>query len=178
VARSEEEGKVTMLAELKTLADAGCQFVRLARGDKRPVGAAWQTRSTGDVAAVSEWLAARANVGLLLGPASGVIDIEFDTPEGREQLAALGLLDADTPTWQSARGEHRLFRWEGWMPECGCRKLDRIEARIGGLAAQSVLPPSVHPTGASYKWLIRPGDAPVASLPRELFGEDLMWCDE
>lgn len=164
-----------MLDELHSLAEAGGRFVRLARGDKRPLGPSWQTRATGSIAEVADWLGQRSNVGLLLGPTTGLVDIEFDTTEGRDQLEALGLLDVDTPTWQSARGEHRLFRWEDWMPECGCRKLDRIEARIGVLAAQSVLPPSVHPTGASYQWIIPPGAAPIASLPRELFGEDLAW---
>ena len=107
-----------MTPELTTLATAGCRFVRLARGEKRPIGAAWQTKATNDIEVVAGWLKRdRSNVGLLLGPASGVIDVEYDTPGGREQLAALGLLDIQTPTWRSARGEHRLFRWP-----TGCRR--------------------------------------------------------
>lgn len=157
-----------MNRELEALAG---RYVKLARGDKRPLGPSWQTRATASLDEVDSWLADGHNVGLLLGPESGVVDIEFDSPAGREQLADMGLLDADTPTWQSARGEHRLFLWEPWMPECGSRKLGCIEARIGFLAAQSVLPPSRHPSGAAYEWIRRPSETNVASLPRWFFDD-------
>ena len=155
-----------MTPELNTLAAAGCRFVRLARGEKRPLGAAWQTKATNDLEVVAGWIERdRSNVGLLLGPASGVIDVEFDTPGGREQLAALGLLDIPTPTWRSARGEHRLFRWADWMPAAAVVHVDELEVRIGGRAAQSVLPPSRHPSGSVYEWIVRPGDVPVSAFP-------------
>ena len=114
---------------LAPLAAAGCRFVRLARREKRPLGAGWQHRSTDNLEDVAAWLKAGLNVGLLLGPASGVVDVEYDTPEGRDQLAAFGVLDIPTPTWRSARGEHRLFRWEPWMPEAAAVKADAIEIR-------------------------------------------------
>jgi hypothetical protein len=31
-----------------------------------------------------------------------------------------------------------------------------VEIRLGGRAAQSVLPPSVHPSGRQYAWLVSP----------------------
>ena len=104
------------MKEIEALAAAGCKFVRLARREKRPLGAAWQTKSTDSLEAISQWLADGSNVGLLLGPESGVVDVEFDDPAGIEQLAAFGITDIHTPTWRSARGEHRLFKWEPWMP--------------------------------------------------------------
>ena len=152
---------------LAPLAAAGCRFVRLARGEKRPAGAGWQHKSTDDLEAVAAWLAARSNVGILLGPASGVVDVEYDDPAGREQLAAFGVLDIPTPTWRSARGEHRLFRWEDWMPASAAIKADDIEIRLGGRAAQSVLPPSRHPTGMAYEWIIDPA-TPIAAFPAQL----------
>lgn len=157
-----------MLAELETLSAAGCQFVRLARREKRPLGTAWQTKSTADLTYVKRWLSEKSNVGLLLGPASGVVDVEYDDPAGREQLAAFGVLDIQTPTWRSSRGEHRLFRWEPWMPLTACVKVDDLEIRIGGRAAQSVLPPSIHPTGTTYEWLVGPHQAAVAPFPAQL----------
>jgi hypothetical protein len=164
-----------MLADLEPLAAAGCLFVRLARGEKRPVGAAWQTRGTGDLAEVARWLRSGSNVGLLLGPESGVIDVEYDEPAGRDELARLGLLDAHTPTWRSARGEHRLFRWHPDLPATAVRRAGALELRLGGRAAQSVLPPSRHPTGAPYAWTVRPADAPVAELPAAVI-EELLQC--
>jgi hypothetical protein len=157
-----------MLSDLQTLADFGCRFVRVARGEKRPLGRSWQTKSTADLTYVKSWLAAGSNVGLLLGPASGVVDVEFDDPAGREQLSALGVLDLPTPTWRSARGEHRLFRWASWMPEAAVVKADALEVRLGGRAAQSVLPPSRHPTGRPYEWIVPPGCVPVAQFPAQL----------
>jgi hypothetical protein len=157
-----------MNTEIEALAAAGCRFVRLARREKRPLGAAWQTKSTDSLQAISQWLAAGHNVGLLLGPESGVVDVEFDDPAGVEQLAAFGITDICTPTWRSARGEHRLFRWEPWMPLTAVVKADLIEIRLGGRAAQSVLPPSVHPTGERYEWIVPPSACPIAPFPAQL----------
>jgi hypothetical protein len=152
---------------LAPLAAAGCRFIRLARREKRPLGAGWQHKSTDDPETVAAWLAAGSNVGLLLGPESGVVDVEYDEPAGREQLAAFGVLDLPTPTWRSARGEHRLFRWEPWMPATAAIKSDAIEIRIGGRAAQSVLPPSRHPLGSAYEWISDPA-TPIAGFPAQL----------
>lgn len=154
--------------DLTALADAGCQFVRVARREKRPLGAGWQHRGTSDPAEVAAWLASGSNVGLLLGPPSGVVDVEFDTAEGLEQLSAFGVLDVPTPTWRSARGEHRLFRYEDWMPPTAVIAADSLEIRIGGRAAQSVLPPSRHPTGITYEWIVSPADVAVAPFPAQL----------
>lgn len=156
------------MKNIEALAVSGCRFVRLARRKKRPLGAAWQAKSTDSPEAISQWLKAGHNVGLLLGPASGVVDVEFDDPAGLEQLAAFGITDIVTPTWRSARGEHRLFRWEPWMPQSAVVKADSLEIRIGGRAAQSVLPPSLHPSGDRYQWIVRPTEADIASFPAQL----------
>jgi hypothetical protein len=159
---------------LAPLAAAGCLFVRLARGEKRPIGSGWQHKGTDDLDAVAAWLAARSNVGILLGPESGVVDVEYDEPEGREHLAAFGIFDLRTPTWRSARGEHRLFRWEPWMPATAAMKVDAIEIRIGGRAAQSVLPPSIHPSGAAYEWIVSPADVAIAPFPAQLLAQEVL----
>lgn len=155
------------VATLAPLAAAGCLFVRLARREKRPLGAGWQRQGTSDLTYVKRWLAAGNNVGILLGPDSGVVDVEYDDPAGRDQLAAFGILDLRTPTWRSARGEHRLFRWEPWMPATAVVKADDIEIRIGGRAAQSVVPPSRHPSGDAYEWIVDPA-TPIAAFPAQL----------
>jgi len=162
-----------MNSEISTLAAAGCRFVRLARREKRPLGTAWQTRSTDNPADVAAWLTAGHNVGLLLGPASGVVDVEFDNPAGLEQLAAFGVLDIRTPTWRSARGEHRLFLWEPWMPPTAVIHADDLEVRIGSRAAQSVLPPSIHPDGQPYEWTIHPQECPIAAFPAQLLAAEV-----
>ncbi len=154
--------------EIETLAAAGCRFVRLAYRDKRPLSRSWHTKATSETDTVEYWLKQGSNVGLLLGPASGVVDVEFDEPAGLEQLAAFGITDMTTPTWRSARGEHRLFRWEPWMPQSAVVKADSLEIRLGCRAAQSVLPPSVHPTGERYEWIVPPSACPIAPFPAQL----------
>jgi hypothetical protein len=148
------------LSEIETLLALGARIVRLARREKRPLGAGWQHSSIGELDVVEGWLRAGYNVGLLLGPESGVIDVESDTPEGEDLAHHLGLDRVDgagfTPTWSSERGVHRLYRWEPWMPTAATIDLGGLEARIGGRAAQSVLPPSIHPSGLAYRWEIRP----------------------
>jgi hypothetical protein len=54
------------------------------------------------------------------------------------------------------------------MPAAAVVHADDLEVRIGGRAAQSVLPPSRHPTGVPYEWIVRPGEVPVASFPSQL----------
>jgi len=157
------------LSELDLLASRGCRFVRVAPGEKRPAGGGgWQRQSTDSVFNVTAWRRDGFNVGLLLGPESGVVDVEFDEPEGREQLSAFGILDLRTPTWRSSRGEHRLFRWEPWMPQKAVIHAGDLEIRLGGRSAQSVLPPSVHPSGVVYQWIVRPSEAPTAPFPAQL----------
>ena len=159
---------------IEILAAAGCRFVRVARREKRPLGAAWQARSTDSPSDVAAWLRSGCNVGLLLGPASGVVDVEFDAPAGLEQLAAFGVLDIPTPTWRSARGEHRLFLWEPWMPPAAVVHADDLEIRIGGRAAQSVLPPSMHPDGQPYEWIVSPAEVAIAAFPAQLLAMEVL----
>jgi hypothetical protein len=161
-----------MTPDIHALAAAGCRFVRVAHNQKRPLGTGWQHRATTSPDDVARWIAAGDNVGLLLGPESGVVDVEYDDPAGLEQLGDFGVLGLPTPTWRSARGEHRLFRWEPWMPATATTKLGMIEIRLGGRAAQSVLPPSRHPTGATYEWTTSPADVAIAAFPAQLLAQE------
>jgi hypothetical protein len=81
-------------------------------------------------------------------------------------MASMGLLDIETPTRSSGRGEHLLVRLADQLPERGWRKIGGAEFRLGGKPAQSVLPPSIHPNGSSYAWTISPlqCDAAVVTL--------------
>jgi hypothetical protein len=144
-----------MTDDLFALLEQGAACVCLARKDKRPLGQAWNTLATSTADVIAGWLRDGYNLGLLLGHGN-LIDVEYDDDGGRQTLARLGLLDTETPTWASGRGEHRLFRLAGPLPAMGWRKFGGAEIRIGGKPAQSVLPPSRHPTGRLYQWLISP----------------------
>lgn len=162
------------MTPIEILAAAGCRFVRVARREKRPLGSGWQHRSTDNPADVAAWLAAKSNVGILLGQASGVVDVEYDEWPGIEELAAYGLTDIPTPTWNSSRGQHRLYRWEPWMPDKAVVRVGLLEIRLGGRAAQSVLPPSIHPDGQPYEWVVSPQECRIASFPAQLLAHEVL----
>lgn len=136
-------------------------------------GVGWPDRATDNESTIWSWFESveehtRCNIGVRLGPSSGVIDVEFDSPEGEAVLKQYGLHQIDTPTYKAGRGEHRIFQHEAGLPDSGVVKVDGLEVRLGGgeSASQSVLPPSWHKTGVQYKWL--PGKSPEDVNPAPL----------
>jgi hypothetical protein len=148
---------------MAAILDHGAACVRVARSGKRPLGNAWHTLASCTADVIGRWIATGYNVGLLLGH-GGIIDIEHDDERGRETIARLGLADVRTPTYTSGRGSHRLFRLRGPVPLCGWKVIGGMEVRLGGKPAQSVLPPSVHPSGVAYRWTISPADCEPATI--------------
>jgi hypothetical protein len=148
-------------ADLLALLDLGASIVRVAPGGKVPLGRSWPTLATTDPGTIAEWLATGHNIGLLCGSA-GLIDIEYDDLAGAEMFRLLETADGtplheiETPCWSSQRGMHHLFRIDGPIPPCGWVKRGGLEFRLGGRPAQSVLPPSIHPSGRPYSWLTSP----------------------
>lgn len=149
---------------------------------KHPVGNAWQTFATDDEDTVSSWFEDEpdANIGLLLGPKSGLVDIELDGPEAIEAWNKLGLGEIWTPTYTAGRGPHRLFKWQEGLPDAQVRKVMGIEFRLGngGKASQSVIPPSMHYSGKRYEWVsgMSPDDVELAPIPEKLL--TILWNDD
>jgi hypothetical protein len=149
---------------------------------KHPVGQNWQASATSDEEAIMSWYGddPHANIGILLGQASGVIDIELDDDEAKEAWDSLGLGEVWTPTYTAGRGPHRLFAWQDGLPLAAVKKVMGIEVRLGndGRASQSVLPPSRHHSGTRYAWVegMSPSDVPVAPVPEKIIR--LLWNDD
>lgn len=146
---------------------------------KHPVGEAWQLRATGDEDEIHSWFddGKPVNIGLLLGPRSGVVDVELDGEEAKEAWDALGFGELYTPTYTAGRGPHRLFKWDERLPAVAVKKVAGIEVRIGNgdRAAQSVIPPSTHHSGKSYQWVpgLSPDEVELMPLPDKLVA--LLW---
>ena len=146
---------------------------------KHPVSNDWQSSATSSADLMDEWFASRehVNVGLLLGPASGVIDVELDGADSKAGWDSLELGEIWTPTYTAGRGPHRLFKWQDGLPAEQVRKVLGIEVRLGngGRASQSVLPPSTHHTGVRYSWVdgLSPDDVELQPLPEKLLA--LLW---
>jgi hypothetical protein len=150
---------------------------------KHPAGGdGWQMRATSDEDEILSWLDSDTpvNIGVLLGPASGLIDVELDGPEASAAWSDLGLGEIYTPTYIAGRGPHRLFRWDESLPPIQVKKLRGIEFRFGngGRASQSVIPPSTHHTGKVYQWVdgLSPSEVELAPIPEKLL--TILWNDD
>ncbi len=143
---------------------------------KHPYGKDWQKRATFDAERIEQFWRAHplANVGIQMGEASKLID--FETDDAEQEKILLDLFDENLPvttTFTSYRGKHRLFLWRPDLPGGSIVRVGALVVRIGNdnLGAMSVFPPSVHPEGSVYKWLVHPGDCPPQPLPDKVMAK-------
>jgi len=140
---------------------------------KHPTHKDWASIASNDEDQIIDWFDGRSdrNVGLLLGPESRVIDIEFDDERGRE-LADKLLSDVITPTYTSGRSVHRLFLWDEELPDIQKRVINGLEIRLGGggKSTQSVVPPSLHHSGQPYVWNagLSPEEVEIVTVPKTI----------
>jgi hypothetical protein len=137
---------------------------------KRPIGDDWQHRATTHPS-ILDWLREHsdANLGVKLGPGPNLIDVECDSEEAERNLVELlgPELAGSVPQYRGARGLHRLFPWPPGFPDRASFRWHGVEFRVGGggMGAQSILPPSVHPDGSIYTWVVPPNGQPLVPLP-------------
>jgi P4 family phage/plasmid primase-like protien len=127
--------------------------------NKRPAKDAWpELRPTS--AELLGLFAGQANVGIHLGP-SGVVDIDLDCPEAVTLAPALLPATALRFGRDGSPGSHWLYRSPGAEYEkLLFLKETLLEVRAGD-GKQTVLPPSIHPTGERVRWEV--GVDPAAS---------------
>jgi hypothetical protein len=142
--------------------DRGYQACAILAGEKRPFGAAWtqihhESKATA-IASFEAWQKQGATgVGLLLGkPSLGLIDVDLDHPKS---LLLRDHLLPPTAMMSGRAGRPRSHCWyrvtdldqlpatrRFRMPGGGTS----IELRSTG--SQTVIPPTVHPSGELYRW--------------------------
>lgn len=148
--------------------EQGWSPIPIRRGEKRPAHSDW-TNTRYKTKNEIESAFRGKNLGVLLGDASqGLIDIDLDSTE------AATLADGFLPVTRMIHGRksspksHYWYRVEGWPvkvtpfydPVEKSRQLsgqdydkDRLVLiEIRGNGGQTLLPPSVHPSGESYQW--------------------------
>ena len=127
-------------------------------------------------------LQAAANVGVILGRRSGLVDFDCDGPDAEQTLFDLFEGDIpETPTWRSRRGLHRLFKWHPALEQLGKSKvvLGGEEAKLEiliGPGVQTLLPPS-WADGVQREWISGDGLLPdrVAPIPDHVLRK--LGCD-
>ena len=106
-----------------------------------------------------------ANIGIITGRISGVVVIDLDSPKAETALEEfLGEIPR-TPAVQTGKGKQLYFAHPGEPVPNGVRILPDVDVRGDG--GYVVAPPSIHPNGTRYRWII-PCDVPLAPLPEKL----------
>jgi Bifunctional DNA primase/polymerase, N-terminal len=108
---------------------------------------------------------------------AGVIDLEVDEREGAVALFERLFAGEPPPTlgWRSARGEHRLYRWDDQLEGLTTSAVvylagGAVELRLGGRGKQvvAVCPPSPNGGGGRREWN---GIWEISSLPERSLEE-------
>ncbi len=141
-------------------ADLGFSIVPMVRGEKRPKLRSWEKYQSepADHATLKRWFRnGDANLAIVLGNVSGgIICRDFDEMKAYEQWAGEHpQLAAALPTVRTHRGRHVYARTDvDALHQRTGRTICNLghgELRAGGLC---VLPPSIHPAGTVYRWLV------------------------
>ncbi len=139
---------------------------------KHPRLTQWQTKATTDAEQIERWWKQwpEANLGVALGPSSGLFDIEYDDSEGEATASEL-LSHLRTPSYRSARSTHHLFNFPSELqPPKAIMRWRGLELRFGTdkAGAQSIFPPSKHASGCRYEWILPPTQVGLADAPEWL----------
>ena len=113
---------------------------------KHPVSNDWQSSATSSADLMDEWFASKehVNVGLLLGPASGVIDVELDGAAVTIAEAGQGNSGAARHFVRSCHKKRALLEERG-----RARVIHRLFAKSYGVPPVVPLPPTAPCTGTS-----------------------------
>jgi len=160
---------VNMLEHALEYARLGWSVIPLRRRDKKPAIASWkeyqERRATEDE--IRSWWEKwpEANIGIATGAVSGIVVLDVDGEDGRRSLEQVAGSDIPrTPHTNTGKGRHYLFRHPGggeWRNFAG--KKPGLDFRGDG--GYIVAPPSIHPSGRRYEWVIPPEDAEPADPP-------------
>jgi hypothetical protein len=130
----------------------------------------WQKHATANEETIAEWFESwpTSNLGVQLGPTSGIVDFESDNDDGERLIAEMfGGEIPVCPIFTSGRGKHRLFRWRDDLPRQANLPLGCADLKLGAndAGSQSIFPPSMHASGKQYEWLIPPSEVDPPEIP-------------
>lgn len=155
------------LAALRLTAEYGWPVFPCEPHGKKPLTAHGLKDAAQHPEAVATWWDRwpDANIGIACGPAQLVV-LDADDASALRQLGRLSL--PETVSARTARGEHHYFAAPpGVAIPCSAGRLaPGLDVRAEG--GYVVAPPSVHPSGAAYRWLRSPAEHALSALPDDL----------
>lgn len=137
-------------------------IIPLAPREKRPVAqwASYQQARPTEEEAQAWFRDGRLNIGIVTGAISDLTVLDCDSMEAVALAESLGL--PSTWTVQTKKGRHYYFRYKSGSRNFQKRDdLPGIDLRSEG--GYVVAPPSLHPDGPQYCWIINHGE--LAELP-------------
>jgi len=150
----------TMLQAARKYASIGWHVLPLRAKAKVPATAHGLKDATDDGATLERWWLEDEtyNVGVRTGAISGVVVLDIDGPDG--EVSWSELTSGDEPktlhqrTGREDGGRQLFFEHPGGEVKIGNRAAIRPGIDVRGDGGYVVVPPSIHPSGATYKWLV------------------------
>lgn len=168
--KTTQSASTSLPAAALELAALGFRVFPVAPRGKKPLIKQWQRAATTDPEQVAHWWQKmpNANIGLATGKESGLFVLDRDGPAGNRSYAKLCCRELEaTLQVRTGKGVHHYVLW----PDDGTeirnsagRIAEGIDVR--GEGGYVVAPPSVHPSGAVYKWLNWPAELLPWTLPK------------
>jgi hypothetical protein len=125
---------------------------------------------------IERWYARwpEANVGIVTGALSGLVVVDVDPRHGGDDSLKTwqrehGRLPRTVEARSGGGGRHLYFAHPGGIVHNRVAFLPGVDLRgDGGLI---VAPPSVHPSGRRYEWIVDPTEIALARLPAPLLAQ-------
>jgi len=164
-----------LLQTAAQLCRLGIRVFPLAPAEKNPRhGFMWKQQASNRVEHLATNFPAGQmwNLGVVMGPSSGIMDLEPDDEESFQQLEQLiSGTGVRTIAYRARRGVHYWFKYDDELNRWGTAnpKVGKLEIRLGSdtKGCYSACPPSVHPESRQhYAWL--PGCSPWEVAPAQL----------
>jgi len=154
----------------KAYATKGWESFPVKPQDKTPL-VKWTEVATSDPSMIVGWFDnyPDANIGIACGKRSGIIVLDVDAAHGGyESLSKLieahGNLPVTPVSKTGSGGEHIFFKHPGIEIRNSAGKLG-AGLDIRGDGGYVVAPPSLHPNGNVYEWVVRPSQVELAEMP-------------
>lgn len=147
----------------------GYSVVPLAPRAKNPIPEEWQKFGVkpADEETFQRWMKWSANnVGVCLGVASNLVAVDYDHDVDGLHEKIKSMLPESPIAKMGEKGETRFYQFNG-QKSVGYSKSGKRVIDILSQGRQTVVPPSIHPSGKTYRWLTEKTleNTPATELP-------------